>query len=107
MHALDNSSELVPEPQGSEAASDESDKIIKGPGDSPAIAQDSTSLEPLAGELLGDAPGTEDEVPQQYGPKRMRESGMTSEAVMRVSIERCKEQAGPATPSFHCHLTMK
>ncbi len=100
MHALD-SSELVPEPQGSEAASDDdSDKVIKDPGDSPAIAQDSTSLEPLAGELLEDAPGTEDEVPQQYGPKRMRESGMTSEAVMRVCIERCKEQAGP------CHTIL-
>jgi hypothetical protein len=52
MHALD-SSELVPEPQGSEAASDESDKIKKDPGDSPAIAQDSTSMEPLEGKLLG------------------------------------------------------
>ncbi len=106
MHALDIS-ELVPEPQGSEAASDEADKIIKDPGYSPAIAQDSTSLEPLEGELLGNAPGTEDEVPRQYGPKRMRESGMTYEAVMRVCIERCKEQAGSATPCFHCHLIMK
>jgi hypothetical protein len=106
MHALD-SSELVPEPQGSEAASDESDKIIKDPGDSPAIAQDSTSLKPLEEELLGDAPDTEDEVPRQYGPKRMRESEMTSEAVMRVCIGRCKEHAGSATPSFHCHLIMK
>jgi hypothetical protein len=94
MHELD-SSELVSEPQGSEAASDESDKKIKDPGDSPAIAQGSTSLEPLEGELLGDAPGTEDEVPQQFGSKRMREAGMTSEAVMRVCIERAKEQAGP------------
>jgi hypothetical protein len=94
MHELDIS-ELVSEPQGSEAASEESDKNIKDPGDSPAIAQGSTSLEPLAGEILGNAPGTEDEVPQQFGPKRMRELGMTSEAVMRVCIERCKEQAGP------------
>ncbi len=67
MHELDIS-EFVPEPQGSDAASEESDKNIMGPGDSPAIAQGSTSLEPLAGELPEDAPGTEDEVPQQYGP---------------------------------------
>ncbi len=105
MHESDIS-ELVPEPQGSGEASEESDKNIKDSGDSPAIAQGSTSLEPLAGELLGNAPGTENEVPQQFGPKRTRESGMTSEAVMRVCIERCKEQAGPATPFFHCHLTI-
>jgi hypothetical protein len=94
MHELDIS-ELVPEPQGSGEASEESGEIIKNPDNSPAIAQGSTSLEPLAGELLGDAAGTEDEVSQQFGPKRMRESGMSSEAVMRVCIERCKERAGP------------
>jgi hypothetical protein len=102
MHELDIS-ELVPESQGSEAASEESDKNIKDPGDSPAIALCSTSLKPLAGELLGDAPGTEDEVLQQL-PKRMRESGMTPEAVMRVCTARSR--LAPATPSFHCHLTI-
>jgi hypothetical protein len=94
MHESDIS-ELEPEPQGSGEALEESGEVIKDPDNSPAIAQDSTSLEPLAGELLGDAPGAEDEAPQQYGPKRMRESGMSSEAVMRVCIERCKELAGP------------
>ncbi len=88
-------SEFVPGPQGSGEASEESGEIINDPGDSPAIAQDSTSLEPLDEELFRNAPGTENKVLQQYGPKRMRESGMTSEAVMRVCIERCKEQAGP------------
>ncbi len=105
MHELDISA-LMPQPQGSGEASEESGVNIKNSENSPAIAQGSTSLEPLAGELLGDAPSAEDESPQQFGPKRMRESGMTSEAVMRVCIERCKEQAGPATPSFHCHLTI-
>ncbi len=107
MHDSDIS-ELVPEPQGSGEASEESGEIIiKDPDNSPAIAQGSTSLEPLAGELLGDAPGAEDDASQQFGPKRMRESGMTSEAVMRVCIERCKERAGPRhTILFHCHLTI-
>ncbi len=36
MHELDIS-KLVPEPQSSETASEESDKNIKDPGDSPAI----------------------------------------------------------------------
>ncbi len=54
----------VPEPQGSGEASEESGVNIKNSENSPAIAQGSTSLEPLAGELLGDASGTEDEVPQ-------------------------------------------
>jgi hypothetical protein len=85
----------MPEPQGSAEASKESGGNIKDPGSSPAIAQGSTSLEPLAGKLLGDAPGAEEEAPRQFGPKRMREAGISSEAVMRVCIERCKEQADP------------
>ncbi len=63
MHESDIS-ELVPEPQGSGEASEESGEIIEEPGDSPAIVQDSTSLEPLEGELFGNAPRTEDEVLQ-------------------------------------------
>jgi hypothetical protein len=94
MHESDIS-ELVPEPQGSGEASEESGEIIKDPDNSPAIAQGSTSLEPLVGELLGDAPGAEDEAPQQFGPKRMREAEMSFEAAMRVCSERAKERAGP------------
>jgi hypothetical protein len=81
MHESDIS-ELVPEPQGSGEASEESGEIIKDTDNSPAIAQGSTSLESLAGELLGDAPGAEDEAPQQFGPERLREAGMPSEAVV-------------------------
>jgi hypothetical protein len=61
MHESDIS-ELVPEPQGSGEASEESGEIIRDAGDSPAIARDSTSLEPLEGELFRNAPGTEDQV---------------------------------------------
>ncbi len=53
-------------------ASEESGEIIKGPDNSPAIAQGSTSLEPLAGELLGDAPGATEVAPRPFGPKRMQ-----------------------------------
>ena len=107
MHESDIS-ELVPEPQGSGEASEESGEIINDPGDSPAIAQDSTSLEPHDGEVFGNAPGTENEVLPQYGPKRMRESGMTSEAVMRgYVLSAARSRLAPATPSFHCHLIMK
>jgi hypothetical protein len=81
MHELDISVRM-PEPQGLGEASEESGVNIKNSENSPAIAQGSTSLEPLAGELLGDAPGAEDEVPQQFGPKRLREAGMSSEAVV-------------------------
>ncbi len=105
MHELDISA-LMPEPQGSGEASEESGVNIKNSENSPAIAPGSTSLKPLAGELLGDAPGAEDEAPQQFGPKRLREAGISSEAVMRVCIERCKERAGPRHTSFHCHLTI-
>ncbi len=94
MHELDISA-LMPETQGSGEASEESGVNIKNSEKSPAIAQGSTSLELLAGELLGDAPGAEDEAPQQFGPKRLREVGMSSEAVTRVCIGRCKERAGP------------
>jgi hypothetical protein len=94
MHEVDISA-LMPEPQGSGEASEESGVDIKTPENSPAIAQEgSTSLELLAGELFGNAPGAAEVVPRPFGPKRMRESGMTSEAVMRVCSERCKEQAG-------------
>jgi hypothetical protein len=67
MHEL-NISALMPEPQGSGEASEESGVNIKNSENSPAIAQGSTSLEPLVGELLGDAPGAEDKAPQQFGP---------------------------------------
>jgi hypothetical protein len=53
----------MPEPQGSAEASEESGGNIKDRSDSSAIAQGSTSLEPLAGELLGDATGAEEEAP--------------------------------------------
>ncbi len=94
MHELDISA-LMPEPQGLGEASEESGVSIKNSENSPAIAQGSTSLESLAEELLGDAPGAENEASQQFGPKRLREAEMSSEAVMRVCIERCKERAGP------------
>ncbi len=74
MHELDISA-LMPEPQGSEEASEESGVNIKNSENSPAIAQGSTSLEPLAGELLGDAPGAEDEAPQQFGPCALTPAG--------------------------------
>jgi hypothetical protein len=54
-----------------------------------------------------DAPGAEDEAPQPFWPKRISEAGMSSEAVMRVCIERCKERAGPRltilplSPHYH------
>jgi hypothetical protein len=106
MHELDISA-LMPEPQGSGEASEESGVNIKNSENSPAIAQGSTSLEPLAGELLGDAPGAEDEAPQQFGPKRLREAEMTSEAVICGYVSSAARSGlAHATPSFHCHLTI-
>jgi hypothetical protein len=51
MHELDISA-LMPEPQGSGEASEESGVNIKNPENSPAIAQGSTTLEPLAGGII-------------------------------------------------------
>ncbi len=62
MHESDISA-LMPEPQGSAEASEESGEIIEDPDNSPAIAQGSTSLEPLAGESFGDAPGAAEIAP--------------------------------------------
>jgi hypothetical protein len=63
---------------------------------SPAIAQGSSSVEPIiAGELVGDPADVVAVTAPQFGPKRMREAGMSTEAVMRVCSERAKERAGP------------
>ncbi len=53
MHELGISALMPDEPQGSGEASEESGVNIKNPENSSAIAQGSTSLEPLARELLG------------------------------------------------------
>jgi hypothetical protein len=62
---------------------------------SSAIAQGSTSLEPLAGELFGNTSGAAEVTSRPFWPKRMREAGMSSEAVMQVCSERAKKRAGP------------
>jgi hypothetical protein len=82
-------------PQGSAEESEESNEIVEDPDNSPAIAQGSTSLKPLAGELIGDTSGAAAITSLPIGPKRMRETGMSSEAVMQACSERAKRRAGP------------
>ncbi len=78
MHELDITAPM-PEPhQGSAEASEESGHIFEQPKSSPAIAQSSTSLEPLAGKSFGNAPGAAEITSRPFGPKRMREAGVSS-----------------------------
>ncbi len=94
MHQSDISAPM-PEPKCSAEASEESDEIVADDANnSPAIAQGSSSVEPLAGELVGDPADVVAVTAPQFGPKRMREAGMSPEAVMRVCSERAKKRAG-------------
>jgi hypothetical protein len=86
----------MPEPKCSAEASEESDEVVADDAKtSPAVAQGSSSVDPLAGELVGDPADVVAITAPQFGPKRMREAGMSPEAIIRVCSERAKKRAGP------------
>ncbi len=100
-HAITHKSDisaLMPEPQSSAETSEESGGNIKDPGNSPAIAQGSRSLEPLAGESFCDFPGVEAVTSLLNGSNRMRGAGISPEAVRRVF--RARQEEGWPTPHY-------
>ncbi len=80
--------------QRAEASEESGEFVADDANDSPANAQGFRSVEPPAGESVGNPADVVAVTAPQFGPKRMREAGMSPEAVMRVCSERAKKRAG-------------
>ncbi len=98
----------MPEPKCSAEASEEFDEIVAGDvKNSPAMAQGSSSVEPLAEELVGAPADVEAVTAPQFGPKRTREAGMSFPKLLYGCVGNApRREKAPAIAFSHYHLTI-